>query len=331
MSFYNKIYKQAKNNPKRIVLPEGEEPRIIEAAAAAVKQSVAKITLLGREQVILKKAQAAKLNINKIAIMDHTLEPDLDDYARLYCQLRKPRNIPFDEARELFLADPLYYGVMMLREKKVDGFVAGAFHTTSDVARAVLRCIDKQEEYSTASGSFLVEINNKNYGKEGLFLFADCAIVPEPSEEQLADIALSSAELWSKVSGYTPRVAMLSFSTKGSSAHPLLEKVRRAADLAKKRNPKLIIDGELQADSAIVPEVAQIKTPQSPLKGRANILIFPNLEAGNIAYKLMQRLANARVTGPILQGVSLPCSDLSRGCGFQEIVDAITVTVVRAQ
>lgn len=331
MSIFKQLYKQAKKDPKRIVLPEGDEPRIVKAAASAIKQNIAKIVLLGDKDAILERAKELKVDIAAAEIIDPREEGKLDEYIKFYCELRKPRNVSLEDAHKLFSESTLYYGAVMLRKKRVDGFVAGAQYTTSSVARAVLRCIEIEPNCATTSGSFLVEVSNRKYGEDGLLLFADCAIVPEPSEEQLADIALTSTEIWTKITGYQARVAMLSFSSKGSSSHPLLEKVRRATEMVKQKAPELIIDGELQADSAIEPSVAQRKLGDDSLRGRANVLIFPNLEAGNIAYKLMQRLAGARVVGPILQGMVQPCSDLSRGCELQEIIDAIVVTSVRAQ
>ncbi len=330
MNIFDKIYKQAKANPKKIVLAEGDDARIIDAAHEVIKSGLAKIVLLGKQERILAKI-GARFDSSKLEIIDPQKSDKLASYADDYYNLRKHRGETKESAHDLLLKDPVYYAAMMLRRNDADGFVAGAVYTTSHVARAVLRCIKKDPKYVTASGGFLMEVKDKNYGENGLFLFADCAIVPMPSEEQLADIALSSTEIWSKITGYTPRVAMLSFSSKSSSSHALLEKVKRATELVRKKRPELIIDGELQADSAIVPSVAKIKTPNSSLAGEANILIFPNLDSGNIAYKLLQRLAGARAVGPIMQGVSQPCSDLSRGCNCREIVDAIVVTCIRAQ
>jgi len=331
MSIFDKIYRQAKQNPKKIVLPEGDELRILKAASNAAREGLAQIILLGKADAISKKAKENNLDIAKIEIIDPKSDKNLDKYISSYYALRKHKGVTEASSRDLLLKDSIYYGAMMLHEAAVDGFVAGAFYTTSHVARAILRCIKKDPKYVTAAGGFLIEVKDKNYGEKGLLLFADCAIVPLPSVAQLADIALSSVEIWSKITNYEPRVAMLSFSSRSSSSHELLDKVKEATEVAKSATPELIIDGELQADSAIVPSVAKIKTPHSPLQGRANILIFPNLDAGNIAYKLMQRLAGARVVGPMIQGITKPCNDLSRGCGWQEITDAIAVTCVRAQ
>ncbi|NQS99771.1 MAG: phosphate acetyltransferase [Candidatus Omnitrophica bacterium] len=331
MSIFDRIYSTAKDNPKKIVLPEGEDPRIIEAAALIAEKNLARIILLGHPDTIFKKAKEDKLDISKIEIVDPKLDQQSEEYIQDYCQLRKHKGETAEQARDLLLRDFVYYGAMMLRKGRVDGFIAGAAHTTSCVARAAFRCLEKDQRYKIASSSFLMQVKESRYGQDGLFLFADCGIVPLPDAEQLATIALASAELWHKVTGFESRLAMLSFSSHGSSRASSVTKVKEACALAQKLRPDLIIDGELQLDSAIEPEVAKIKVPNSRLGGRANILIFPNLDAGNIAYKLMQRLAQARVVGPLIQGLKSPCSDLSRGCGVQEIVDAIAVTCVRAQ
>jgi phosphate acetyltransferase len=331
MDIFEKIYRRAKKELKRIVLPEGNEPRVVEAACRATELKLARIILLGKKDVISRIAGRKKLDISRLEILDPAKDEKADDYIKSYADLRKHRGIIVRQAKEMLLKQLVYYGAMMLRKGEVDGFVAGAAHTTSDVARACLHCIEKAPGRFTASGSFLVQVEDKQYGEKGLFLFADCGIVPLPRAKQLADIALTSAELWSKITGFQPRLAMLSFSTKGSGSAGSVEKVREACGIVKRANPDLIVDGELQVDSAIVPAVARIKVPDSHLKGRANILIFPSLDAGNIAYKLMQRLARARIVGPLIQGLSSPCSDLSRGCSPQEIVDAIAVTAVRAQ
>lgn len=331
MNIFDKIYQRAKGNPKRIVLPEGDDPRVIQAAHQAAKENLAKVLLLGKSDEISQKAKKRNLDIKKIEIVDPQTDEKTEDYIQSYWNLRKHRGVTVKDARELLLDDFVYFAAMMLREGRVDGFVAGARYTTSNVAKAALRCLEKDPQYSVASGSFLVQVKDAKYGEEGLFLFADCAIVPTPQETQLATIAVASAELWTKITGFTPRLAMLSFSSRGSSSHPSVNKVREATEIVCRLKPDLIVDGELQVDSAIVPTVAKIKAPQSPLAGRANILIFPNLDAGNIAYKLMQRLAEARVAGPIIQGLSKPCCDLSRGCSVQEVVDAIAITCVRAQ
>lgn len=236
-----------------------------------------------------------------------------------------------EEVENIFKNNLSYLAAVMVKNGDADGFVAGAECASGDVIRAVIRCFEKEEDISAISSFFIITVPECSYGKDGVFIFADCAVIPEPTEKQLADIAISSARLGKQLMGFDPRVAMLSFSTKGSAFSPGIDKVRKAVSLIKEREPQLIIDGEVQVDSAIVPEVAQVKNPHSVIKGDANILIFPNLEAGNIGYKLIQRLAKARAVGPVIQGTSQPASDLSRGCSVEDIIDAIVVTAIRAQ
>jgi phosphate acetyltransferase len=218
---------------------------------------------------------------------------------------------------------------MLVREKMADGYVAGAAHTTRDVARSALHCIGINPKVGTMSSSFVMIIDDESFGEGGVFIFADCAIVPDPSPRQLTNIAISASKLMKNIFSATPRVAMLSFSTKGSGSSPETENIIKVVEMVRKKEPDLLIDGELQADAALVPEVAEIKAPGSPIAGKANVLIFPNLEAGNIAYKLTQRLARARALGPLLHGVLAPCSDLSRGCGTDDIIDVVCVTSIR--
>lgn len=331
MHIFDKIYRQAKSSPKRIVLPEGSEPRVIRAAQELTCAKIAQIILLGKSEVILKKAKKNNLNISAVEIVDPQKDEKLEDYINIYWNLRKHKGLTPEKAKELLLHNFVYFAAMMLREERCNAFVAGACYTTSDIARAAFHCIQRDPKYSIASGSFLVKIKDRQYGEDGLFLFADCAIVPTPSAKELADIAVTSADVWVRVTGSRPRLAMLSFSSRGSSSHICVDKVRDACAIVKRKKPDLIIDGELQVDSAVAPSVARIKVPHSPLAGRANILIFPSLDAGNIAYKLMQRLAGARMAGPLIQGLACPCSDLSRGASVQEIVDTIAVTAVLAQ
>ncbi|MBN3037819.1 MAG: phosphate acetyltransferase [Candidatus Omnitrophica bacterium] len=331
MNVFGRIYKRAKRSTKTIALPEGDDIRVVQAALRAHQANLAKIVLLGKKEAIFKKVKKKYSPLSKLEVIDPQTDHKRDEYINAYWQLRQHKGVIEEAARELLLKDYVFYAAMMLREGRIDGFAAGANHTTSDVVRAALHCLKRDERYKVASGAFLVEIKDKAFGKDGLFLFADCGIIPTPTADQLADIACTSADLWVRVTGYKPRVAMLSFSTKGSGSAISVKRIREAVGIAKKARPDLIIDGELQVDSAVVPAVAKIKSPGSILKGRANILIFPSLDAGNISYKLMQRLAGARVVGPIIQGLSKPCSDLSRGCGLREIIDAIVVTAVRAQ
>ncbi|MBM3243564.1 MAG: phosphate acetyltransferase, partial [Candidatus Omnitrophica bacterium] len=252
-------------------------------------------------------------------------------YAQEYYNMYKGKDVDIDGAKKLFESDTLYYTAMMTNESKFDGLVAGASHTSSDVIRACLRCIGIDERITIISSCFIMEVPNYAYGESGTFIFADCGVIPEPNSRQLSRIAFSAAELAEKVLNLTPRVAFLSYSTKGSAKIKSGARISEALSLLKELSSGILADGELQLDAAIVPEVAHIKYPNSPLQGRANILIFPNLEAGNIGYKLTQRMANARAVGPLLLGVNKPASDLSRGCIADDVVDCVAVTAIRAQ
>jgi len=309
MDIVAKIRARAKAKLKTIALPEIEDNRVREAAKIIEKQGIAKVLLFG--QGMLEKARQEK-------------------YAQNYYELHKLKGVSLDDARET-LNDPLYYAAMMTRSSEIDGFVAGASHTTPDVARTAIQCLGVEEKLGIASSCFIMNVADSPYGEEGTFIFADCGIVPEPNPRQLASIAISNAELAQKVLGITPKVAFLSYSTRGSAKGRAIDKVLEALALARYMQPDLLVDGELQVDAAIVPEVAEIKYPDSLLKGKANVLIFPNLEAGNIGYKLVQRLAKARAIGPLIVGLNKPCSDLSRGCSTDDIVDCVAVTAIRAQ
>jgi len=303
------IRARARAKIKTIVLPEYEDKRVLEAARIVEKEGIAKVLVLTPEEISPQ---------------------DKDRYAEVFYQLRKAKGIDIDAARQM-LNDPLYYAAMMTRGGQADGFVAGASHTTPDVARVAIWCLGVDERISIATSAFIMAVPNCPFGEQGAFIFADCGIIPDPNPRQLACVALASAELASKVLGFTPRVALLSYSTRGSATGKSIEKINEALGLLKSMAPNLLADGEMQVDAAIVPEVSRIKYPDSHIAGRANILIFPSLEAGNISYKLVQRLANARAIGPLLLGLNRPCSDLSRGCSVEDIVDCVAVTAIRAQ
>jgi phosphate acetyltransferase len=308
LNILNKIREQARANPKTIALPEIEDDRVKEAAKIIEKEGIAKVLLFGNGMLDKRKQE---------------------EYAQEYLRLRKSKGINLDEARQI-LEDPLYYGAIMTHLGEADGFVAGASHATPDVARAAIQCLGVDERINIASSCFIMHVPDCPYGEEGTFIFADCGVVPDPNTRQLACIAISNAELARKF-GITPRVALLSYSTKGSAKGKSIDMILEALALAKEMDPGLLIDGELQVDAAIVPEVAQIKKSGDILEGRANVLIFPDLESGNIGYKLVHRLAKARAIGPILVGLNKPCSDLSRGCSIEDIVDCVAVIVNRAQ
>lgn len=310
-----KLREIARKSPKKIVLPEGNEPRIARAARIIASLGIADITLIGDK--------AGAINPKKY--------PEREKLVETFYNLRKHKGITKRAARKTVLENPVYFGALLVRCGDADGFVAGASHTTSDVARAALRCLGLDKAIGVMSSSFALELEDSRYGDEGLFVFGDCGIVPDPDPERLAGIAVSSARLFESLFKRKARVGLLSYSTKGSAKGASVEKVLKALAIIKRKMPGLAVDGELQLDAAIIPEVAKIKAPGSPLAGRANVLIFPNLDAGNIAYKLMQRLGNARVVGPLLQGLTKAASDLSRGSDVREIVDAVAATVIRAK
>jgi len=325
------LRESAKKKPKTIVLPEGFEPRVLKAAGTLTALGMARVILIGKESDVNKLAAEHSVSLSNIQIIDPERHPKREKMVEALFELRKHKGLTGEEARKLVLGDPLYFAGFLVRFGEAEGFVAGASHATASVARAAIYCIGLDEKIGVMSSSFIVEVRNSPYGDKGLFIFGDCGIVPDPDPEKLAGIAISCAGVYRELFKREPRVALLSYSTKGSAGGLSVKKVTKALGIIKQKEPKLMIDGELQFDSAVVPEVAKIKAPESDVAGRANVLIFPNLDSGNISYKLAQRLAGARVVGPLLEGIKKPASDLSRGCLVEEIIDTVAATVVRAQ
>lgn len=324
------IREKAKKNPKIIVLPEGEEPRMIKAAETIINEGLASLILLGREENIKSKARELGIDLsNKIQIINPKDSKKLKEYADSYYQLRKNKGVSSEEAFQL-LENLLYFGALMVYHDDADGLVAGSINATGDVFRPALQTIKTAPGINIVSSSFIMVIPDCPYGEKGVMVFADCALNPEPNAEQLADVAIASAATGKALVGFEPRVAMLSFSTRGSGKHPLVDKVIEATKIAKEKKPELLIDGELQADAALIPSIGERKAPNSKIAGKANVLIFPDLHSGNIAYKLIERLAKAKAIGPISQGMRKPVNDLSRGCSVEDIVNVVAITVLQA-
>ena len=329
MGLIDNIKEKAKQNLRTIVLPESEDERVLKATEIVLKDKTAKIILIGNEETI--KADAAKYgaNISGATIIDPSKCTNLDKYVDELVELRKSKNLSRDEAKKLMLAEPRFFGCMMVRLGDADGLVAGSNSPTSDVLRAAIQVIKTAPGINTVSSAFIMETADGKFGDNGLILFADCAVIPDPNAEQLADIASATAATAASVVGLEPRVAMLSFSTKGSASHPMVDKVTTACQILKDRDVKFAFDGELQADAAIVASVGSKKAPDSKVAGKANILVFPDLQAGNIGYKLVQRFAGAEAHGPIIQGLNKPVNDLSRGCSVEDISNLVAITATQ--
>lgn len=320
---------KAKAVDANIVLPEGSEPRTLKAARIIKKEDITNITLLGDREEIEKEAANINIDLTGIQIINPKKSDKKEEYAKKLFELRKAKGLTLDEARNL-VEDELYYGTMMVKLNDAQGMVAGAINKTSDVLRPALQIIKTDGFSSSVSGAFIMIVPDCEFGQKGVLVFADCAVNPSPTAKELSEIAYQSAQTADVLIDMDPKVAFLSFSTKGSATDPKAQKVAEALEIARKNHPELVVDGELQLDAAIVPIVAELKAPNSPVAGQANVLVFPDLESGNIGYKLVHRFAKADVVGPILQGLAKPVNDLSRGSNVRDIVNTILVTVLQS-
>ncbi len=330
MELLDKIKANAKRLNQRIVLPEAWEERTLRAADQIIEEGLAQVFLTEKREVVLREAAKLGLkNIEKAVIIDPANHEKKESYASLMAELRKSKGMTKDEAMKL-LDNPLYLATMMIKAGDADGEVAGANNATGDVLRPAFQYVKTVPGISVVSGAFLMIMPDKKWGDNGLMVFADCAVHPNPTDKELAEIAVCTAKTTLAIAEMEPRVALLSFSTKGSAKHEMVDKVASATRMAREMAPQFLFDGELQADAAIVESIGRKKCPDSPMAGRANVLVFPSLEAGNIAYKLVQRLANAEAIGPVLQGMAAPINDLSRGCSVSDIVNLVAITANQA-
>ncbi|MBN1212395.1 MAG: phosphate acetyltransferase [candidate division Zixibacteria bacterium] len=327
MSVLDDIKAKARAKKRRVVLPEGTEPRMIKAAKSLVEEAITSVTLLGNEDEIGRLAKEHSLDLSKVEVINPVKSPDYNSYVADFMEMRKKKGVTEDQAKKA-IAGPLYFGAMMVRHDKADASVAGAVNTTGDVLRAAIHVLGLKQGINTVSSCFMMTLPKFLDVENKVFMFGDCAVVPNPDAEQLASIAVSTAQTMKNLTGEEPRVAMLSFSTKGSAKHEDIDKVLNALDILKKNYPDLKVDGELQLDAAVIPKIGAKKAPGSAIAGNANVLIFPDLDAGNIGYKLTERFAGAIATGPIIQGLTKPANDLSRGCSAEDIVDVSAIAVL---
>lgn len=331
MAFIDEIKDRAKKDIKKIVLPESDDDRTLKATSEVLKQKFAEIILIGNRSKILERAKELSLdNIEEAEIVDPNNSENYNEFVEQFYELRKHKGMTIEKAKE-FMLDNIYFGMMMVKQGYADGLVSGAVHSTSDTLRPALQILKTAPGTKLVSAFFMMIVPNCIYGENGVFLFSDSGLNENPDSDALSEIALSSSKSFELLTGKTPKIAMLSYSSHGSAKSELTEKVIKATNLVKEKAPDLLVDGELQLDAAIIPEVAEYKAKGSPLKGEANILIFPDLNAGNIGYKLVQRLAKAEAYGPLCQGIAKPVNDLSRGCSSKDIEGVVAITSVQAQ
>ena len=330
MSFIEKIKEKAKSNIKTIVLPEGEEIRTLKAAEIINKEKFAKVVLIGNQEKIKEILTRENINIGDIQVIEPEKSEKKEEYVNALYELRKAKGMTLEDAEKLVL-DPVYYGMMMVKLEEADGLVSGAVHSTADTLRPALQIIKTAPGTKIVSTFVAIDVPNCEFGENGLFFFSDCGLNQNPNSEELAQIAISTAKSFETLVEAKPKVAMLSYSTMGSAKAEEVTKVQEATKMAKEEVPELMLDGEMQLDAAIVPAIGQSKAPGSKVAGNANVLIFPELEAGNIGYKLVERLAKAEAYGPVCQGIAKPVNDLSRGCKAEDIVGVVAITAVQAQ
>ena len=330
MEFVERIKERAKSNIKTIVLPEAEEERNLKAADKILHEGFADLILIGNPDKIHHLALELYLeHLGGAKIVDPSDNPKKEEYVELMLKLRASKGLTREQAEKL-IVDPLYLGAVMVKAGDADGEVAGANNATGDVLRPAFQYVKTMPGISVVSGAFIMLLKDSVFGENGMMVFADCAVHPNPTAEELAQIAVMTGRTTRAIAGFEPRIAMLSFSTKGSAKHEMVDKVVRATELAREMDPTLMIDGELQADAAIIPGIGASKAPGSKIAGKANVLVFPTLEVGNIAYKLVQRMAHAEAIGPVLQGMAAPINDLSRGCSVDDIVGLVAITACQA-
>ena len=330
MSFLSDIMNRAKQEIKTIVLPEATDIRTLKATDKILKEEFCKIVLVGNKEEILNLAKENDLDVSKAQIVEPIKSEKYEEYANAFYELRKNKGMTEEKAKELML-DPVFFGMMMVKQEEADGLVSGAAHSTADTLRPALQILKTAPGTKLVSTFVVMAVPNCEFGEDGVFLFSDCGLNQNPNSEELSEIAISTAKSFKQILGKEPKVAMLSYSTMGSAKAEEVDKVRIATELAKEKAPELAIDGEMQFDAAIVPAIAKSKAPESKVAGRANTMIFPDLQAGNIGYKLVERLAKAEAYGPICQGMAKPVNDLSRGCKAEDIVGVVAITCVQAQ